>query len=490
MFALIQDGNVFSPPPTPSPTPYSSSDCKSIRDVQGNGSSSNFVGQIVNFCGVFVTSVVYNGFFIQEIVSSTETQTSSSGIFVYDPSSYKDSLTEGNEIDISGRISEYYGLTQLTMDTSIVKVGNNHFFEPVYLNLPVDNMDDYEKYESMVVQIKPTSSNDIVVSEYYNFDRYGEVVVCSVDKSRGRLYQFTENSVPDISGYNDHVSVVERSCITIDDNQSSQNPNPALFGSIYALDSSNYLRGGSNVTVLKGPLWYSFGKWRVATLKEEDLTVVTTNPRQQVPTVFGDIKVTNANLLNYFLTLGSRGADDSIEFGRQASKTVQALSEINPDILGVQELENVSGNGAAMDLVSRMNAILPGRKYTFASIAAGFDTIGTDVIKVDVMFDQNKFSFLGAAQLTDADVDAELLTSSTTGAIFNGASRVPLAVSLKSTSSSGHILTVVANHFKSKGDFGGGASGLDKDSNDGAGNYNHMRLLSSRALLQWLSSEP
>ena len=424
------------------------------------------------------------------MVSSNETQTSSSGIFVYDSSSFKDSLAEGNEIDITGQISEYYGLTQLTMEIAIVKVGNNHFFEPIYLNLPLDSMDDYEKYEGMVVQIKPASTHDIVVSEYYNFDRYGEVVVCSVDKSKGRLYQFTENSMPDISRYNEHLSMVKRSCITIDDNQGSQNPNPALFGSIYALDSSNYLRGGSIVTMLKGPLWYSFGKWRVATLKEEDLTIVKTNPRQQVPTVFGDVKITNTNLLNYFVTLGSRGADNSVEFGRQASKTVKALSEINPDILGVQELENVSGNGAAKDLASRMNAILPDRNYTFASIAAGFDTIGTDVIKVDVMFDQNKFSFLGAAQLMDIDVDTELLNNSTTGAIFNGASRVPLAVSLKTTSSSGRNLTVVVNHFKSKGDFDGGASGLDKDSNDGAANYNHMRLLSSRALLQWLSSEP
>ena len=486
------DNPTRAPAASPTSSPTATIVCKSIQDIQGPGIDSPLVGQNVKICGAYVTKVVYNGFFVQEILSIGTSSNASSGVFVFDTSSFKGSLAEGNKIDLIGEVTEYFSQTQIAYSSATV-LGGSHIFAPVSVMLPLANMDDLEMYEGMKISVAPKPNYTLVVSEYFNFDRYGEVVVCSAEEDKGRIFQFTEKSAPDTSLYSAHQDMVKRSCITIDDDASSQNPDPALFGSVHKIDSIDFLRGGSEVTVLKGPLWYSFGLWRVATLDENDLSFDrNTNPREPAPKPVGDITISNTNVLNYFVSLQvdhsyARGANNLEEFERQASKTVEALSLMDTDIVGVQEIENIAGNGAAIDLLARLNAALPSRDYTFASIEAGFDLIGSDVIKVDVMFDRNKFTFLGAAMLTDSDVDPSILGNTTTGEIFDGKSRVPLAVSLEVVGSD-KVLTVVANHFKSKGS--GPASGLDADQNDGAGNWNHLRTLASRALLAWLSSNP
>mmetsp|Transcript_10191 Transcript_10191/g.15648 ORF Transcript_10191/g.15648 Transcript_10191/m.15648 type:complete len:527 (-) Transcript_10191:826-2406(-) len=464
--------------------------CTSIQEIQGFSSSSPLVGSDVTICGAFVTRVVRNGFFIQEIAPANSD--ASSGIFVFKSGSFKDSLSEGLKINVSGEVKEYFGETQISMASAETLFDDEakNILEPIVLRLPIESSTEFEKYEGMLVTVVPNEGNDIVVSEYYNFDRFGEVVVCSASTEAGRLYQFSEKESPDVTAYKAHLGMLSRSCLTIDDNNGSQNPNPALFGSIYAIDSTNYLRGGSVVNVLQGPLWYSFGKWRVATLKETDLLVdVTSNPRENAPTVTGDLIIANTNLLNFFTTFGSRGAENQDEYDRQAAKTIRALSEIDADIIGVQELENVSGNGAASTFAKLLNEAMPGRKYTFASIVAGYDKIGPDVIKVDILFDEAKLYLIGSALLTDDIVDPALLSASSTGSIFNGQSRVPIAATF-GVRGKDEVLTVCVNHFKSKGDFDGNASGLDDDLGDGAAHFNLMRTLSAKALVSWLDSYP
>ena len=180
-----------------------------------------------------------------------------------------------------------------------------------------------------------------------------------------------------------------------------------------------------------------------------------------------------------------RGADSQLEFDRQAAKTVLALTTIDADVYGLVELENVLGNLAAIDLVGRLNAANPSRTYLAVSVEAAYDMIGGDVIKVDIVFDSKKLQLLGASILEDTLVPAQVALSEE-GIIFDGRSRVPLAASLRHLQS-GHDLTLVVNHFKSKG---GSGPGQDADQADGAGNFNHVRTLSSQALLDWLDTTP
>ncbi len=47
------------------------------------------------------------------------------------------------------------------------------------------------------------------------------------------------------------------------------------------------------------------------------------NPRPEVPDVGGDLTVASFNVLNYFTTIGSRGAESDFEFERQEAKIVE-----------------------------------------------------------------------------------------------------------------------------------------------------------------------
>ena len=217
----------------------------------------------------------------------------------------------------------------------------------------------------------------------------------------------------------------------------------------------------------------------------------TSSTRPDVPVLAeGDLKLVFANLLNYFTNYDGRGADNDEEFARQSSKTSLAFSMMDADIIAVCELEN-NGFEAANDLVGKLNGRYAdnSRIYSAATVDQGIGQVGTDAIRVDILFDILKVEVLGYAILTDDDVNQALLDQSPSGAIFNGKSRVPLAVTFRDISTQERF-TVVVTHFKSKGDFSGTASGGDIDQGDGAANYNPTRTLSTLAIKAWLKSKP
>jgi uncharacterized protein len=78
------------------------------------------------------------------------------------------------------------------------------------------------------------------------------------------------------------------------------------------------------------------------------------NPRTAAPDeVGGNLKVASFNVLNYFTTLNSRGANDAAEFVRQRTKIIAAIAAINADVVGLIEIEN--NTAAIQDLVTGLN---------------------------------------------------------------------------------------------------------------------------------------
>ncbi len=78
------------------------------------------------------------------------------------------------------------------------------------------------------------------------------------------------------------------------------------------------------------------------------------NPRTDQPEdTGGSLKVASFNVLNYFTTLGSRGADTPEEFERQRTKIIAAISQINADVVGLIEIEN--NTDAIVNLVDGLN---------------------------------------------------------------------------------------------------------------------------------------
>ena len=146
-----------------------------IQAIQGTQDVSPYVGQTVLINNAFVTAIAYNGFFIQEV--PTLGPNASSGIFVFTGSSIPH-IVIGNQVSVRGTVQEYFGWTEIASIATTVIGNSSLFFSPVTLALPIASkccsQGSFESYESMLVSVGPSTGNSLVVSEYFNLDRFGE----------------------------------------------------------------------------------------------------------------------------------------------------------------------------------------------------------------------------------------------------------------------------------------------------------------------------
>ena len=236
-----------------------------------------------------------------------------------------------------------------------------------------------------------------------------------------------------------------------------------------------------------GVLAYDFNLYRIVPTGPADYTAVNPRPASPEP-VGGSIRVAAMNTLNFFVTLDTtvsdsgpgpcganqnldcRGADadQPDEFTRQRDKLLTALSGLDADIIGLNELESTPGAEPLESIVAGM----PGYAY----INTG--PIGTDAIKVGMIYRSAVVTPVGAYQILDSTDDPRFIDTK---------SRPSLAQTFEDNAT-GARFTVVVNHFKSKGsacdDVG------DPDLGDGQGNCSQTRRAAAEALVDWLATDP
>ena len=108
-----------------------------IYAIQGSGATSPFEGTVQTTGGV-VTVILSNGFFMQDPVGDGEPATSD-GIFVFTGSSAARTLTPGDEVIVTGTVSEFRSstrprdlpLTELSF-ASVVKTGDGCVYTITY----------------------------------------------------------------------------------------------------------------------------------------------------------------------------------------------------------------------------------------------------------------------------------------------------------------------------------------------------------------------
>jgi len=301
--------------------------------------------------------------------------------------------------------------------------------------------------------------------------------------------------------------------IIIDDHLNSQNPDPILFGREgLPLSASNTLRGGDTATGIVGVMTYTWAgnsasgnAYRVRPINAlggSGPDFQPANPRPLAPDlVGGSLRVAGLNLLNYFntfdglpdvvdnCTLGvgglpadCRGADTLDEFNRQWPKTVAAILGMDPDVLGVIEIENdgYGPDSAIQDLVDRLNAATAPGTFAFIDVDAAtgqVNALGTDAIKVGLIYKPAIVTPLGTTAVLNTE------------AFVNGGDTVPrnrpsLAQAFQQNSNQA-VFIVDINHLKSKG------SACDVlDVGDGQGNCNVVRYNAVIELMNWLSTDP
>lgn len=455
-----------SPTPTFTPTPSGvacpAATITTVGAIQGTGASSPLVNSNVTIRGRVVADFQgangLNGFFVQD--AGDGNSNSSDGIFVYSNTT----VNLGDPVQVSGTVKEFNGLTELTPVSAVTICGNPAAVSPTNVTLPMASATDWEKYEGMLIRLNQT----LYVTDNYTLGRYGEVGLATE-----RLWQPTNVTTPGAAA-NALAAQNALKRITLDDGSAVQNGDPIVFPSP-GLTASNTLRAGDSVTGVTGVLDYSGNKYRLHATSVP--TFVASNPRSAAPAaVGGSVRVGSINVLNYFngpTFPTSRGASSSTEFTRQRAKVISAILGMNADIIGLMEIEN-DGYGSAsaiQDLVNGLNAAAPvGTTYAF--INPGTAQLGSDEIAVGLIYRTQTVQPLGAP--------ATIGTGS-----FSSLNRQPLAQTFRHLASNGE-LTVVVNHFKSKGS----ACTGDPDLGDGQGNCNLTRVAAASQLLSWLATDP
>lgn len=471
-----------------------------ISEVQGDAASSALEGENVTLEGI-VTMVTpgLDGFFLQEEDSDNDdNDATSEGIFVYagsDSGDWLSQLSAGNQIRISGEVSEYFEKTQLSADLTSLDVLTDvmPLPESQRIVMPFTDKQGLEAFEGMRVAIEALNGEPLVVTELYELGRYGEVTL----SSGGRLEQFTEVNAPDVEGYSAWLEDAEARTIKIDDANSAQNTDPIIYGrNGEELSATNPLRGGDALQTLEGVLDYNFEEWKVQNVDGLDFTGAD-RPAAPDAEALGnaDITVASFNVLNYFNTLDEngnktvtldgtehdpRGANNAEEFARQEAKIVEAINTSGADVVGLMEIEN-NGYGedsAIAALVNALNADVSNKgiqgvtwAYSIPEDNNGITSPGDDAIAVGVIYNSQAVSPVGHA------------VTKTDGA-FATANRAPVMQTFEDND--GAEFSVVVNHFKSKGSVVNGEEAIG----DGQANNNPTRVEAAEELKAWLESNP
>jgi hypothetical protein len=439
-----------------------------IYTIQGSGSSSPYVGQLVQTQGV-VTLVQNNGFFFQDTAGDGDPLTSD-GVFVYTGSA--PAVQAGQLVQVTATVAEFnagaaanadtaaHPVTELTGVTALQVIGSGYTVAPVALQMPLANVDDLERHEGMLV----TLSGPFTVQQNYFLGRYGELTLAT----GGRIEQPTNRLRP---GPDAQALAADnhRRSLLLDDASSLQNPNPTPF-----LAADHTVRASDATASITGVVDYGLatsssagaGMYRIQPVVAP--AFVRANARTTAPdAVGGNLRVGSANVLNFFTTLNDgtnvcppshtagdcRGANSPAEFTRQRTKIVEALVGIDGDVVGLMEMQN-NGATAVQDLVDALNARLGGTVY--ARVPDPATGTGTDAIKVAMIYKPARVAPVGASRSDPAAIN----------------NRPPLAQTFQAPN--GERFNVVVNHMKSKGC--DGATGADLDGGDGQGCWNARRV--------------
>jgi predicted extracellular nuclease len=371
------------------------------------------------------------------------------------------------------------------------------------VTFPVAAADTLERFEGMIVRLP----QEMTVTEHFQLGRFGQVVLAQ----GGRLQQPT-NILPPGPAAQDLQAQNTLRRIILDDASQAQNPDPILFArGGQPLSASNTLRGGDTATGIVGVLGYTWAgnaasgnAYRVRPVGSlgGSYSFVAANPRPSAaPEVGGSIRVTGLNLLNYYNTFDGlpdnvdncragltgplvdcRGADTQAEFDRQWPKTVAAILAADPDVLGINEIENdgYGPDSAIADLVTHLNDATSPGTYAFidADAATGqVDALGPDAIKVGMLYKPGVVTPVGTTAVLN------------TTAFMNGGdsafrTRPSLAQAFEVNATQARFI-VDANHLKSKG------SACDApDAGDLQGNCVAVRVAAANELVSWLATDP
>ncbi len=497
-----------------------------IQDIQGEVASSPFIDgypyitteeHFVTGVVTAVTTGLTKGFYLQALNNDNNDATSE-GLFVH--TDYADSkLKAGDVVCVKGKVQEYYSNTQLSSDANsytTTSTSDAVTVTPLVVKDGETLREALERHEGMQVELDAAS--DLFVTRNFSFD---------YDARRNNMLLSHES--PLFKPTQLHAAESAEAVALAEQNKNNrvvlESDGYAPNGQIpyypdFAKDfdqngsSEHHIRLGSRVEGLQGVVNYSYNEYRlIATNEVTNTNFVTAGEgfdvtRKDAPSIMdSDMRVASFNVLNYFTSVAdsgnsnptgqNRGAKSNEEFLIQQAKIVAAMNKMDADIIGLMEIENNGfGEGSALqNLVDALNADIDDHNdhYSYVEIAADDkhqgEYFGTDAIMVAILYRTNAVTPKEAAHviLTPEQHIAENTITRNEGEgnpAYDKYQRYSLLQTF-TVKETGEDLSVVVNHFKSKGSecIEEWIAGVEEsEPSDLQGNCNAFRVSAAKAV--------
>ncbi len=364
-----------------------------IFEIQGDGLSSPFAGFEVTTEDNIVTVVGVDGFFLQTPTSRDDfDDDTSNGIFVF--TSDPPTVSVGDQIDVTGTVEEFFGLTEITFATISVDSTGNPLPAAIVFDDTVPSPDpeapscsiEFECYEGMLIEIP----SGIVCGPNLTFvsDPIAEIQITagSTRCLREPGVEFPGLGMPPIPTWDGNPEVFEL--------------DPDKLGL-----PSEIVPGGSTFSAT-GALGFEFSDYELwpSSFSFTEATI----PDPVRSRADDEFSVGSLNLFRLFNDVDDPGTEDdgqvvtTMEYQTRLTKFSRYIREVldSPDVLALQEAESLA---VLNDLAAQILADDASVAYS-AELVEGNDVGGIDVgylVRDTVMIDA--VTQLGAAEILDFD---------------------------------------------------------------------------------------
>ena len=320
------------------------------------------------------------------------------------------------------------------------------------VSLPVDSTATWHALRGVLVCF----THDLTITETFDLGRHGELLLAD-----RRLY-----------GDNTGLEVDDPTLHVVRLGARQRPPAGAAWPLPWGLEVGG-VRVGDAVLGLVGRVWTSpAGGYLIEPQGTPRFEV--RNPRPEAPPALpGDLRIAAFNTQNYFMTLGSRGADHPAALERQTATLVAALARLDADVIALMEIERDDDGAALQALAAALNAALEADARRAPDPTRSPQRVYLALPEPSVSASRSGDAIRQGFLIDTATVELVAL-----GADVAGVHERPPQVATLRHMASGEAVSVIAVHLRSKA--GCPASG---DVDAGFGCWNLRRTRQARALL-------
>lgn len=458
---------------------------KRVYEVQGEGSASPLVpeGKFESDDEYVVRGVVtargeslFKGFYISDLEGDNNPNTSD-GVYVFTKTAPGDEIQPGVTVCVQGKVKEYFNLTEIDAYNNTFEVTGEATAPapvPVVVNEGETLRDALERYEGMNVVLD--ANNSLRVSRNFSYDfaaRRNNMIL----SHNGVRYNPTQLAPSESAQAEAIAEANANNVLYVESDYKAADGEVPYFPDFNA--ETGYIRLNDQIVNFEGVISYSYGDYRFVT--NDTLTAgdfIHNNERDAEPVLeAGDLKIASFNLLNFFTTMiggddnplgQNRGARSEEDFLKQRNKLVSAINGMDADILTVVELENngFGENSAIKYLVDQVNATFTDSDdhYAYVEILDADKNegkyLGTDAIMSAILYRPAKVTKKGDAmviRIPEQHLEAGVYTRDDNGTPETSPSFAKFqrdSIAQTFSIADNHDITVVGNHFRSKGSSG------------------------------------